>query len=111
MATLHTDERCSLHPDRGAAARCPSCRHFFCGECITEHDGRLVCASCLAAEREPASDASREGRRRRLALPAFPFWAAVQVLVAMLIVWLGFLFLAETIRNVPDRLHEGTLWQ
>jgi len=109
MATLHTDESCSLHPGRAAAARCPSCRHFFCGECITEHAGRLVCASCLAAEREPSP--AEHGKRRRLRLAAIPIWAMAQTVLAALIVWLGFLFLAETIRNVPDRFHEGTLWR
>jgi hypothetical protein len=108
MATLHTDERCTLHPDRGAKARCPSCGYFFCGECITEHEGRLVCASCLAGEHE---ESSAQPAKRRLRLPTVPFWAAVQILVAVLIVWMGFLFLAETLRNTPDRFHEGTLWR
>lgn len=108
MATLHTDERCSLHPDRGAAARCPSCGYFFCGECITEHEGRLVCASCLSGGREEGPGGPA---KRRIPLPTIPFWAAVQLLIAALVVWAGFLFLAETIRNMPDRFHENTLWR
>ena len=39
--------RCLVHPDREAAARCPSCRHYYCRECVVEHDTRFLCAACL----------------------------------------------------------------
>ena len=38
--------RCGNHAGREAVARCPECRGFFCRECITEHEGRLICAQC-----------------------------------------------------------------
>ena len=47
-ATLR-QRRCDNHPKREASARCPECGRFFCRECITEHDDRVLCASCLAA--------------------------------------------------------------
>ena len=39
--------RCLVHPDREAVARCPSCRQFYCRECVVEHDTRFLCAACL----------------------------------------------------------------
>ena len=47
VATLR-QRRCDNHPGREASARCPECGKFFCRECITEHDDRVLCASCLA---------------------------------------------------------------
>jgi hypothetical protein len=47
VATLR-QRRCQNHPQREASARCPECGKFFCRECITEHDDRVLCASCLA---------------------------------------------------------------
>ena len=32
---------------REAVARCPECTQFFCRECITEHDDRVLCSACL----------------------------------------------------------------
>ena len=40
-------QRCFNHAHREAAARCPECTHFYCRECITEHDDRVICAACL----------------------------------------------------------------
>jgi len=47
MARVLGDTTCVIHPDRQSVARCPSCKQFFCSECITEHEGKLTCASCL----------------------------------------------------------------
>ena len=42
--------RCLQHTAREAVARCPQCRQSFCRECITEHDGRMLCLPCLAKQ-------------------------------------------------------------
>ena len=47
-------QRCLHHGEREAIARCPECGSFFCRECITEHDERVLCASCLAKITRPA---------------------------------------------------------
>lgn len=104
MSTILAKSECTIHADRPATARCPSCRRFFCAECVTEHDGKLVCASCLAAtaeERHPVS-------RRRLALhPA----AWVQWGLAIGIVWALFYFFARFLGDIPDAFHDGTIWE
>ena len=45
------DQRCSNHALREAAVQCPSCKRFFCRECVTEHAGRMICVNCVAAVR------------------------------------------------------------
>ena len=42
-----SQQRCFNHTSREAVARCPECGRFFCRECITEHDDRVLCAVCL----------------------------------------------------------------
>ena len=46
-------ERCWNHAAREAVCRCPGCARFFCRECVTEHDARLLCASCVAGQAAP----------------------------------------------------------
>ena len=58
---------CFNHTDRFAAARCLDCSRSYCRECVTEHDGRLVCVACLR-KRSPAT-AQHRSWRRWLALP------------------------------------------
>ena len=51
------DQRCLNHSLREAAVQCPSCKRFFCRECITEHDDRVLLAEAvriLSAERARA---------------------------------------------------------
>lgn len=42
-------QRCALHADKQAAARCPRCGRFYCRECVTEHKGKVLCAACLSS--------------------------------------------------------------
>jgi len=44
-------QRCHHHAEREAVARCPECGFFYCRECVTEHDDRVICASCLRKSR------------------------------------------------------------
>ena len=95
-------QRCFHHRAREAVARCPLCTRFFCRECVTEHAGRLVCASCLAK-----ADAAGGSRRAR--------WQAVlttgQCLAACLVAWLFFYGLGRALLLMPDAFHAATLWQ
>jgi hypothetical protein len=96
-------ERCRLHPEREAAARCPSCGRYFCRECVTEHEGRVVCASCLA--REVLASGRTEGSGWRTA------GRAASALVALLALWLMFLLIGEWLLSIPEEVHSGTLWR
>jgi len=99
--TTLAERRCFHHADREAVARCPACRRFFCRECITEHEGRVVCASCLTGEDEAES----EGRRR----PVLLRWAFAVASFALL--WGCFLFAGRALLALPDSFHDGTLWR
>jgi hypothetical protein len=86
---------CFLHPEREAAARCPACRRAFCRECVTEHEGRVLCAPCLSAAASPAA-----APRRRL---AGPLAAAAGLLAA----WLFFFLLGRLLVALPSPVGEG----
>ncbi|MEI9999185.1 MAG: rhomboid family protein [Verrucomicrobiota bacterium] len=76
--------RCVNHPQREASARCPECGRFYCRECVTEHDDRVVCAACLARltrKKEKSCRAWALVPRLLLALLAFAFVYAVVMLL------------------------------
>ena len=95
-------QRCLQHPQREAVARCPECGYYFCRECVTEHERRVLCTACLQRTREAA-----EGRTSALAtvigwgLPLLSFFG----------VWVFFYYVARLLLSVPVDVHEGTFWQ
>lgn len=98
-------QRCLRHFDREAAARCPECREYFCRECISEHHGRVLCASCLerlhsvSGRTSPSLQGLRVLARCALALVAFA------------VVW-GMLYLGgRALLLMPSSFHNGTLWK
>lgn len=100
--TSLAQQRCFNHALREAVARCPSCRRFYCRECVTEHGDRLMCAACIAAEASPATVRTRPWRR---------LGAAGQAVVGFVIVWFAFLLLGQLLLDAPAKFHEGTVWQ
>ena len=91
------EQRCLNHSSREAVGRCPSCKHFYCRECVVEHDGRLTCTRCLAAaqiERKP------EGARWGL----WPTMAAAGFLLA----WMVHYYLGWALSQIPASFHKGT---
>ncbi len=95
-------QRCFNHAQREAVARCPQCGHYFCRECITEHDDRVICAACLRKlARVPLLQ--RRGFAGVLRL--------VQCRRGLTIVWFFFYIVAECLLAMPSAFHEGTLWQ
>jgi hypothetical protein len=95
-------QRCFNHFQREAAARCLECRQFFCRECITEHDDRIVCAACLRKlARQPLL--RRRGFASTLRLG--------QCLAGLLALWFCFYLVGEWLIAIPTAFHEGTLWQ
>lgn len=90
---------CLLHPDREAVARCPECRQPCCRECVTEHEGRFLCATCLRRR-------SRAAERRR----GGTGWLSVPVQIAAGLVLAAVVFhaLGLLLLQVPSEWHEGT---
>ena len=97
-----TSQRCFNHGPREAVARCFQCRRYFCRECVTEHDERLVCSSCL--KKIPSPDLA--------ATNAWGFVATlIQCVMGTLMVWLFFYFLGQALLSLPTSFHEGTVWE
>lgn len=94
-------QRCHLHRQREAAARCPACQRFFCRECITEHEHRVICATCLAAIAAPSPAAP--AKRRHSLQP-------LGTLLAILCAWACFYLIGQLLLNIPSRFHEGAVW-
>ena len=95
-------ERCFHHALREAVARCPECERFFCRECITEHDDRVICASCL--KRLVARAGSRGDRWSWLVRFA-------QCLAGLTLCWIVFYYAGRALLAMPSSFHEGTLWK
>lgn len=95
-------QRCFNHFKREAAARCPVCLKFFCRECVTEHEDRVLCAACL--ERE-----SRNISRHGTGVPGL--WSALQLASGGLAVWFFFYLLGRLLLKLPTSFHDGTLWK
>lgn len=101
MAAM-TSAKCHHHRQREAAARCPDCGRCFCRECVTEHDGAVVCAACLQRRSQ-----GRPLRRAR--------WPAIRLALAgaagLVAAWLLFLVVGRALLMLPSRFHEGTFWR
>ncbi|HZC34957.1 MAG TPA: rhomboid family protein [Chthoniobacterales bacterium] len=92
-------QRCLLHPDREAAVRCPVCQEYFCRECVTEHDYRFVCASCL-----------RELPRKKIVPKASLVWLLLPFRFGFgfLLAWFIFYVLGHLLLFVPPSIQDGS---
>lgn len=95
-------QRCYNHASREAAARCPECERYFCRECVSEHEGRVLCASCLAELVRP-----RLTKRYHLQ----GLIKLVQVSLGILMLWLVFYLIGQALLIIPGAFHEGTMWR
>jgi len=94
-------QRCLNHAEREAVARCPECSQFFCRECVTEHDDRVLCASCLK-------------KLARVPLTKRPGFANVigifQCALGILLVWFFFFVIGEKLSREPNTFHKDEFW-
>lgn len=101
MQTL-ARQRCFIHLEREAVARCPECSHFYCRECITEHDDRVICAACLrklaAAEAKP--------KKTRL-----NFWPVLQIGGGLFVSWMIFYLIGQMLVSIPEEYHNEEMWK
>lgn len=95
-------QRCYNHMLREAVARCPECRRYFCRECVTEHEDKVLCAACL--RNKTIAAVSGQSRLDRLAL-------VVHFLLGGLLLWVFFYYLGQILLSLPSSFHEGTLWE
>ena len=99
---IFQDKGVLIISDREAAGRCPKCSHFYCRECITEHDDKVICASCL--EKQFAEVEDKKGK-----IADILKW--VGVVFGFFFCWLFFYFLGKILLMIPSAFHEGTIWQ
>jgi hypothetical protein len=95
-------QRCFNHATREAVARCPECGQFFCRECITEYDDRVVCSSCL-------KKLARVPLARRLAFSSV--LRVAQCVAGIVLAWFFFFLIGDFLLRIPASFHDGTLWQ
>lgn len=96
------DQRCFNHARREAVARCPECGRYFCRECVTEHDDRMICASCLA--KLTGAQEPRKARLIRIARLA-------QFAMGIITLWLFFYFLGMGLLALPSSFHENAIYK
>lgn len=96
-------QRCHLHLDREAVARCMECTGYFCRECVNEHGGRLLCTACL----RKASGSTLEKKRAGVVLPALRKLAGI--IGGVLIAWFCFYSIGRSLASVPSSFHADKL--
>ncbi len=95
------EQRCWNHEAREAVCRCPVCGRSFCRECVTEHESRLLCASCLRTAAQAATPPRRRFRRM----------ASVGITLAgVILAWAVFFGAAESLVTITER-SERVSWQ
>lgn len=95
-------QRCYHHINREAAARCPECGHFYCRECVVDHEDRLLCNDCLRA-----ATAKADKRNRGMVVVALQMAAALS---GLFVTYLLFYLLGESLLRIPSAFHEGEIW-
>jgi hypothetical protein len=96
-------QRCLHHAGREAVARCPQCQRFFCRECVSEHDDRILCAACLRQLLTPPPVRHRGNFRVLVTL--------AQSALAVALIWFFFFLVGKGLLAIPTSFHEGTLWE
>ena len=101
MIQLH-QQSCLNHATREAVARCPECSHFYCRECIAEHDDRVICAACLRKLLRPVGKKQSPLFRWLARAAAFGF--------SLLTGWAAFYLVGKILLGIPTDFHNGTVW-
>ena len=94
-------QRCFNHANREPVAKCPHCNRFYCRECITEHNRKLVCSKCL----EEITSKDEKKSNTMVALCEF---------LIMLIGFSGVMFILAILgwflMQIPNDIHTGAKW-
>jgi hypothetical protein len=92
-----TLQRCLIHADRVAIARCPSCANYFCRECVTEHEGRFLCSNCLQSKSTTIKPAPRT---------AGWFATGIGIVIGLAVAWFFFYAIGQLLILIPSNLHD-----
>ncbi len=96
---------CHHHPERDSVARCPSCGLVFCRECVVEHDGKILCASCM----RNAVKSAQVPVRKKLNLG--PWVLGLKFVVALFFLWFCFFGVGRMLLKMPASYHDGSVWK
>ncbi len=98
MSSL-SQSRCFQHVSREAVARCPDCERFYCRECVTEHDGRMICRPCLDGilEAAPKAQSGWVKAARGWFMAGLGFFLAVY----------AFYLVGKILLGIPSQFHNG----
>lgn len=103
MSAPLAQARCFKHVSREAAAKCPECGRFYCRECVTEHEGRVVCRTCLE------SLLHQEVRATPGWLKACTGW--LLALAGYLIVVYSLYLVGRILLRIPSQFHSGVFFE
>jgi hypothetical protein len=92
-----TLQKCSIHADREAVARCPTCANYFCRECVTEHEGKFLCSSCLQRRFSPLETTHRA---------AGWFLTGISMIIGVTVAWFFFYLIGRLLILIPPNLHD-----
>lgn len=91
--------RCLVHPDREAAARCPSCHQYYCRECVVEHESQFLCAACLQKSIE--AGAKRSARH-------IDWLSPLRLVLGFAGAYISFYVIERILLLIPINLYNGT---
>lgn len=89
-------QRCFNHAEREAVARCLSCEEHYCRECVSEHEGRYLCAACIARSAEAHTAAPTR---------SLPLAGLVSLVVGLMVLSLVFFAYARLVFAIPAEFH------
>ncbi len=100
MIATVTRQKCFNHTSREAAAKCLECGRHFCRECVTEHDERVICASCLA---------KLSAGKGKLVARMLNIVTVFQFITGFVVIWFAIFYLGQTLLKIPSEFHEGKI--
>lgn len=103
MSQTLAQARCFTHLSREAVAKCPACGRFYCRECVTEHEGRVVCRSCLDALLEEKTVVTA-GWFRGMVASSLAFGGYLLVVGV-------FYYLGSLLLKIPSKFHSGQFFE
>lgn len=98
-STTLENTKCSLHPHREAAAQCPQCRRFYCRECVVEHDGRMLCNSCID---EDSHDTAT--KKRSILKPLIGICGSC---ISIALIWTALYWFGVLLKSIPEEFHDN----